>query len=82
MEIFRAQSIRKAFLALLLLALVAPSINAQSTAPAPAPTSDGVAIDQGIAYDSFVPLNSLRLVEIERNQQNSVKYLCSCSHVG
>nr|GLL20636.1 putative late blight resistance protein homolog R1A-4 [Ipomoea trifida] len=27
-----------------------PSINAQVSAPAPAPTSDGVAIDQGIAY--------------------------------
>ncbi|XP_019192050.1 PREDICTED: arabinogalactan peptide 22-like [Ipomoea nil] len=34
----------------LILALGFPSINAQVSAPAPAPTSDGVAIDQGIAY--------------------------------
>nr|GMC61485.1 arabinogalactan peptide 20-like [Ipomoea batatas] len=34
----------------LVLALGFPSINAQVSAPAPAPTSDGVAIDQGIAY--------------------------------
>ncbi|XP_051114129.1 arabinogalactan protein 41-like [Andrographis paniculata] len=34
----------------LVLALIAPSISGQVTAPAPAPTSDGVAIDQGIAY--------------------------------
>ncbi|CAN4096446.1 unnamed protein product [Withania somnifera] len=32
----------------LVMALV--SINAQVPEPAPAPTSDGVAIDQGIAY--------------------------------
>ncbi|KAM3216001.1 Arabinogalactan peptide 20 [Capsicum baccatum] len=34
----------------LVMALVVPSINAQVPEPAPAPTSDGVAIDQGIAY--------------------------------
>ncbi|KAL3829955.1 hypothetical protein ACJIZ3_018757 [Penstemon smallii] len=34
----------------LVLALVIPSINAQASEPAPAPSSDGVAIDQGIAY--------------------------------
>ncbi|XP_049398443.1 arabinogalactan protein 41-like [Solanum stenotomum] len=34
----------------LVMALVIPSINAQVPEPAPAPTSDGVAIDQGIAY--------------------------------
>ncbi|KAL7137550.1 hypothetical protein ABFS83_10G099900 [Erythranthe nasuta] len=32
----------------LLSALIIPSINAQ--APAPAPSSDGVTIDQGVAY--------------------------------
>ncbi|KAK6147776.1 hypothetical protein DH2020_018697 [Rehmannia glutinosa] len=31
-------------------ALLIPSINAQVPEPAPAPSSDGVAIDQGIAY--------------------------------
>ncbi|KAK4344306.1 hypothetical protein RND71_037400 [Anisodus tanguticus] len=34
----------------LVMALAVPSINAQVPEPAPAPTSDGVAIDQGIAY--------------------------------
>ncbi|KAI3447078.1 hypothetical protein Pfo_003743 [Paulownia fortunei] len=34
----------------LLLALIVPSINGQVSEPAPAPSSDGVAIDQGIAY--------------------------------
>ncbi|GMY36216.1 putative arabinogalactan peptide, AGP [Fagus crenata] len=34
----------------IVLALVVPSFNAQSLAPAPGPSSDGVAIDQGIAY--------------------------------
>ncbi|CBI22566.3 hypothetical protein VitviT2T_025261 [Vitis vinifera] len=33
----------------LLYAVVLPSAHAQSLAPAPAPTSDGTAIDQGIA---------------------------------
>ncbi|CAA0840434.1 Arabinogalactan peptide 22 [Striga hermonthica] len=34
------------------LGFILPSINAQTTGagPAPAPSSDGVAIDQGIAY--------------------------------
>ncbi|KAI9108417.1 hypothetical protein K1719_020608 [Acacia pycnantha] len=40
-----------AILPALILALVMPSaVHAQSAAPAPAPTSDGTAIDQGIAY--------------------------------
>ncbi|KAK4262858.1 hypothetical protein QN277_028360 [Acacia crassicarpa] len=40
-----------AILPALILALVMPSaVHAQSSAPAPAPTSDGTAIDQGIAY--------------------------------
>ncbi|KAL5768695.1 hypothetical protein ACOSP7_015241 [Xanthoceras sorbifolium] len=45
MEISRLQSIVTAIAALV---LVIPSTAAQS--PAPAPTSDGIAIDQGIAY--------------------------------
>ncbi|RAL37154.1 hypothetical protein DM860_004076 [Cuscuta australis] len=49
MEMTRACSLMAA-VAALLLSLAFPSINAQSFAPAPAPTSDGVAIDQGIAY--------------------------------
>ncbi|XP_011037662.1 PREDICTED: arabinogalactan peptide 20 [Populus euphratica] len=45
----------KAFIAVLavaslILAVVSPSVEAQSPAPAPAPTSDGTSIDQGIAY--------------------------------
>ncbi|XP_054825757.1 arabinogalactan protein 41-like [Prosopis cineraria] len=39
------------FLPALILALLMPSaVHAQSPASAPAPTSDGTAIDQGIAY--------------------------------
>ncbi|CAL5356256.1 unnamed protein product [Camellia sinensis] len=34
----------------LIFAIVLPSVQAHSLAPAPAPTSDGTAIDQGIAY--------------------------------
>ncbi|XVE77242.1 hypothetical protein DITRI_Ditri13aG0046400 [Diplodiscus trichospermus] len=34
----------------LVFALVSPYVEAQSAAPAPAPTSDGISIDQGIAY--------------------------------
>ncbi|EOY23449.1 Arabinogalactan protein 16/20/22/41 - like 3 [Theobroma cacao] len=30
--------------------IISPVAQAQSTAPAPAPTSDGAAVDQGIAY--------------------------------
>ncbi|KAG9142454.1 hypothetical protein Leryth_018229 [Lithospermum erythrorhizon] len=33
-----------------LVFIILPSFNAQVLEPAPAPTSDGVAIDQGIAY--------------------------------
>ncbi|KAK4280975.1 hypothetical protein QN277_012525 [Acacia crassicarpa] len=46
---FRLQYFLMAIFALALL-LVVPTINAQSPAPAPPPTSDGMAIDQGIAY--------------------------------
>ncbi|KAJ0053375.1 hypothetical protein Pint_00538 [Pistacia integerrima] len=40
------------FLAVLaiFLAIISPSVDAQSTAPAPSPTSDGTSVDQGIAY--------------------------------
>ncbi|XP_010924819.1 arabinogalactan protein 41 isoform X1 [Elaeis guineensis] len=34
----------------LVFAVVFPAAQAQAQAPAPAPTSDGTAIDQGIAY--------------------------------
>ncbi|KAG1367543.1 arabinogalactan protein 41 [Cocos nucifera] len=34
----------------LVFAVVFPAVQAQAPAPAPAPTSDGTAIDQGIAY--------------------------------
>ncbi|XP_042492764.1 arabinogalactan protein 41-like [Macadamia integrifolia] len=47
MELLRVSFTTMAVVALL-LALICPAINAQS--PAPAPSSDGVAIDQGIAY--------------------------------
>ncbi|XWS72135.1 hypothetical protein CRYUN_Cryun02cG0014200 [Craigia yunnanensis] len=49
MEMLRVQFAVMAIFALV-LALIVPSINAQSPAPAPAPTSDGVAVDQGTAY--------------------------------
>ncbi|XP_010266430.1 PREDICTED: arabinogalactan peptide 20-like [Nelumbo nucifera] len=34
----------------LIFAVALPAVQAQSVAPAPAPTSDGTSIDQGIAY--------------------------------
>ncbi|GKU96721.1 hypothetical protein SLEP1_g9925 [Rubroshorea leprosula] len=34
----------------LVFAIASPYVAAQITAPAPAPTSDGTSIDQGIAY--------------------------------
>ncbi|XXG82202.1 hypothetical protein AAC387_Pa10g0199 [Persea americana] len=34
----------------IVFALVLPLLHAQSLAPAPAPTSDGISIDQGVAY--------------------------------
>ncbi|XVE98045.1 hypothetical protein REPUB_Repub03eG0071500 [Reevesia pubescens] len=49
MEMLRVQFAVMAVFALL-LALVVPSINAQSHPPAPPPTSDVAAVDQGIAY--------------------------------
>ncbi|GKV40089.1 hypothetical protein SLE2022_087170 [Rubroshorea leprosula] len=39
-----------AVLAALVFAIALPAAEAQSFAPAPAPTSDGTSIDQGIAY--------------------------------
>ncbi|KAK6936722.1 Arabinogalactan protein 16/20/22/41 [Dillenia turbinata] len=43
---------RKALMAVIALIFVTalPSAHAQSMAPAPAPSSDGISIDQGIAY--------------------------------
>ncbi|KAK4601382.1 hypothetical protein RGQ29_010797 [Quercus rubra] len=35
---------------ILLFAIFLPSVHPQNLAPAPAPTSDGTSIDQGIAY--------------------------------
>ncbi|KAL3625402.1 hypothetical protein CASFOL_030856 [Castilleja foliolosa] len=32
------------------LALIVPSIHGQVAEPAPAPSSDGIALDQGVAY--------------------------------
>lgn len=49
MEVLRVQVFVMSIFALA-LALVAPSINAQVLAPAPSPSSDGIAVDQGIAY--------------------------------
>ncbi|WOG94297.1 hypothetical protein DCAR_0313590 [Daucus carota subsp. sativus] len=46
MEMMRVSFVITVFA--LFLALVLPSISAQ--APAPAPTSDGSALDQGVAY--------------------------------
>ncbi|XP_019051665.1 PREDICTED: arabinogalactan peptide 22-like [Nelumbo nucifera] len=48
MELVRLSSAKVAIILALFLTLLLPVINAQS--PAPAPSSDGVAIDQGIAY--------------------------------
>ncbi|XP_057416630.1 arabinogalactan protein 41-like [Lotus japonicus] len=40
-----------AMIAALIFALSVPAaVNAQTPAPAPAPTSDGSAVDQGVAY--------------------------------
>ncbi|KDP25335.1 hypothetical protein JCGZ_20491 [Jatropha curcas] len=39
-----------AFAVALVFAIALPSVQAQSFAPAPSPTSDGTSIDQGIAY--------------------------------
>ncbi|XVF49062.1 hypothetical protein PTKIN_Ptkin03bG0238800 [Pterospermum kingtungense] len=49
MEVVRVEFAVMAIFAVV-LAWIAPSTNAQSLAPAPPPTSDGVAVDQGIAY--------------------------------
>ncbi|CAN6564489.1 hypothetical protein C1H46_033278 [Malus baccata] len=53
MEMLKVQFFVMAVFALV-ISLLLPSINAQSLAPAPAPTSDGVAVDQGIAYGLMV----------------------------
>lgn len=52
-----------------LVALLVPSINAQSSAaePAPAPTSDGVAVDQGIVY--VLMLVALVVTYIKREER-------------
>ncbi|PSS04429.1 Arabinogalactan peptide 20 like [Actinidia chinensis var. chinensis] len=49
MEVTRASMAAAAMLALI-FAVFSPAAVAQSAGPAPAPTSDGTAIDQGIAY--------------------------------
>ncbi|KAK8470548.1 hypothetical protein PHAVU_004G173101 [Phaseolus vulgaris] len=49
MEMFRLQHFFISIIALALASLP-PSINAQLLPPAPAPTSDGIAVDQGVAY--------------------------------
>ncbi|TQD87643.1 hypothetical protein C1H46_026842 [Malus baccata] len=53
MEILKVEFFVMAVFALA-ISLLLPSIDAQSLAPAPAPTSDGVAVDQGIAYGLMV----------------------------
>ncbi|CAN6541100.1 unnamed protein product [Malus baccata var. baccata] len=53
MEILKVEFFVMAVFALV-ISLLLPSIDAQSLAPAPAPTSDGVAVDQGIAYGLMV----------------------------
>nr|KYP41739.1 Arabinogalactan peptide 20 [Cajanus cajan] len=49
MEVLRVHVFVMSIIALVLASLP-PSINAQILPPAPAPTSDGIAVDQGIAY--------------------------------
>ncbi|KAL2321362.1 hypothetical protein Fmac_030331 [Flemingia macrophylla] len=49
MEVLRVHLFVMSVIAFVLTS-VAPSINAQIIPPAPAPTSDGIAVDQGIAY--------------------------------
>ncbi|XP_058182694.1 arabinogalactan protein 41-like [Rhododendron vialii] len=49
MEITRASMVMVAIVTLI-FAVFFPATMAHSAAPAPAPTSDGAAIDQGIAY--------------------------------
>ncbi|KEH27242.1 putative arabinogalactan peptide, AGP [Medicago truncatula] len=48
MDVLRVQLLFMCIFSLA-LAFVVPSINAQIPAPAPAPTSDGTTLDQGIA---------------------------------
>ncbi|OVA11371.1 Arabinogalactan peptide [Macleaya cordata] len=50
MELVRVTFTTMAVLALLVALVFPAAINAQSPEPAMAPSSDGVAIDQGIAY--------------------------------
>ncbi|KAL1318792.1 hypothetical protein HN51_071085 [Arachis hypogaea] len=49
MEVLRVQLFVVSMVALA-FAYLAPSIDAQPLAPAPAPTSDGISVDQGVAY--------------------------------
>ncbi|KAL6585846.1 hypothetical protein OROMI_002490 [Orobanche minor] len=48
MKVLRLYSLMIVFA--LVFAFVVPSINGHFLEPAPAPSSDGVAIDQGVAY--------------------------------
>ncbi|XP_041029075.1 arabinogalactan protein 41-like [Juglans microcarpa x Juglans regia] len=50
MAVSRISSGVVAVVAVFFAVLVLPAVQAQSLAPAPAPTSDGTSIDQGIAY--------------------------------
>ncbi|KAL7229909.1 hypothetical protein ACSBR2_008462 [Camellia fascicularis] len=49
MEVTRASMVMVAMMTFI-FAIFCPAALAHSAAPAPAPTSDGTAIDQGIAY--------------------------------
>ncbi|KAJ4780676.1 Arabinogalactan protein 20 [Rhynchospora pubera] len=50
MAMKRVSSLRTMAVLALILGLVLPAVQAQAPAPAPAATSDGTAVDQGIAY--------------------------------
>jgi len=53
MGVTRAYVVVLAVIALV-LAVVSPSVQGQSLAPTPAPSSDGTSIDQGFAYTLMV----------------------------
>ncbi|KAJ0582169.1 putative arabinogalactan protein/22/41 [Helianthus annuus] len=50
MAVIRPLLVAMAVMLAVLLSIVSPCVEAQSFAPAPAPTSDGTSIDQGVAY--------------------------------
>ncbi|ONI25500.1 hypothetical protein PRUPE_2G306800 [Prunus persica] len=50
MAVINASSFGVVAIVLLFFAVVLPMAHATGLAPAPAPTSDGTAIDQGVAY--------------------------------